>query len=448
MPLEKNFFLLNFQKNLLFFLPLALITGPFLPDLIISLCGTLFIICMIVEKKIIYIKNKYFIFFLFYCLYLILLSLFKADNISLSLESSLFYFRFGFFVLSVIYVLSRIPTFQNIFLYFFYITYLIVLLDSILQFFLGINTIGLIIMAIYNDFNIVNYYGFSYTGIFPNNRLSSFFGKELILGSYLSRLFPFFLLFLSNTYNEQKLLNKFILMIVFLLSFVIVFLSGERSAFFNMIVYLFIFLFILKFDNFFKFTSVLLIILSITASSLLYKDTFNRMISKTISQIYPYSIKKDVENKITIFSIQHQVVYNSAFRMFRDNIMFGVGPKMFRQKCKEERYQVLVDVDSSVNGCQTHPHNTYIQLLSETGLLGVLPVSVIFLYLFYFIFIKSFFFKNFLKINTSNSSIILMSALLISLWPIIPTGNFFNNWLSIIYFLPIGFLLNNEKKYL
>jgi glycopeptide antibiotics resistance protein len=42
----------------------------------------------------------------------------------------------------------------------------------------------------------------------------------------------------------------------------------------------------------------------------------------------------------------------------------------------------------------------------------------------------------------------MLSAILITLWPIIPSGNFFNNWLSIIYFLPLGFLLSSlNKKY-
>jgi len=31
-------------------------------------------------------------------------------------------------------------------------------------------------------------------------------------------------------------------------------------------------------------------------------------------------------------------------------------------------------------------------------------------------------------------------AILISLWPFVPTGSFFNNWLSIIYFIPVIFI--------
>ena len=36
---------------------------------------------------------------------------------------------------------------------------------------------------------------------------------------------------------------------------------------------------------------------------------------------------------------------------------------------------------------------------------------------------------------------ILISVMFINLWPFIPSGNFFNNWLSILYFYPVGFYL-------
>ena len=42
-------------------------------------------------------------------------------------------------------------------------------------------------------------------------------------------------------------------------------------------------------------------------------------------------------NEISFFSIQHQVVYTSAYRIFKDNIFFGIGPKMFREKCKRRK---------------------------------------------------------------------------------------------------------------
>ena len=42
--------------------------------------------------------------------------------------------------------------------------------------------------------------------------------------------------------------------------------------------------------------------------------------------------------------------------------------------------------------------------------------------------------------------ICLLVAILLSLWPFAPHGNLFNNWLNIIYFLPVGLLLSDNYK--
>ena len=42
---------------------------------------------------------------------------------------------------------------------------------------------------------------------------------------------------------------------------------------------------------------------------------------------------------------------------------------------------------------------------------------------------------------------ILLSIFFMTLWPFITTGNFFNNWLNIIYFFPIPFYIHNFVKH-
>ena len=51
--------------------------------------------------------------------------------------------------------------------------------------------------------------------------------------------------------------------------------------------------------------------------------------------------------------------------MFKDNFLFGVGLKNFRHACKDKKYFI------SELSCSTHPHNTYIQLASELGIIGL-----------------------------------------------------------------------------
>ena len=42
--------------------------------------------------------------------------------------------------------------------------------------------------------------------------------------------------------------------------------------------------------------------------------------------------------------------------------------------------------------------------------------------------------------------VIIIIGVFINFWPIVPFGNFYNNWLSILIYLPIGFLLYFRKK--
>ena len=128
-------------------------------------------------------------------------------------------------------------------------------------------------------------------------------------------------------------------------------------------------------------------------------------------------------------------LYRSGYEIFKDYPIFGTGVKGFRYLCRNKIY-ILEKND----GCSTHPHNTYVQILVSNGIVGF---ALIF---FAFIYILREIFKCKKKLSSKNifdkyelSKGIMLSAIFINLWPLIPSGNFFNNWVSMIYFYPIGF---------
>ena len=267
-----------------------------------------------------------------------------------------------------------------------------------------------------------------------NGRVSSFFGKELILGSYLTRLWPLFFA-LSIFFLKKKDIKFFIFVVVFILSEALIFLSGERTAFFFIN---FTAVFIIIFSNkLFKLRLITLIlsISTIITISFLYPSAKERIIDRTLSQM---NLTNTNENKIYIFSDEHNQHYVSAMKMFLDNKILGVGVKNFRKFCGIEKYK-------SEKSCSTHPHNTYIQILTETGIIGFLFIMFVFFNFTYFV-IKHFIYRLKGNFFFTDFQVCLLSGILIFIWPLAPSGNLFSNWLTIIMILYMPFLIWSKKK--
>ena len=126
--------------------------------------------------------------------------------------------------------------------------------------------------------------------------------------------------------------------------------------------------------------------------------------------------------------------------MFEEKPLIGHGAKMFRYYCSKDENYV------APNACTTHPHNFYAQMLAELGIIGFLTLLFFFLYIT-FLFIKNLYFQFFRnKQYITNESICLLSFYFMTLFPFLPSGNFFNNWLSIIIYFPMGFLIYVIKR--
>ena len=140
---------------------------------------------------------------------------------------------------------------------------------------------------------------------------------------------------------------------------------------------------------------------------------------------------------INIFSKDHEGHYIIAIELFKQNSIFGVGPKGFRQYCRSVNY------DPPKGICSTHPHNTLIQILSEIGIVGFV------FYLTFLLFILKTFFNNNIKKsdnNEINGLLVISIGLMINLFPFSPSGNFFNNWISSIIYFNVGLFLFSYKK--
>ena len=406
-----------------------IVTGPFLPDLLLSTLSIWFIYYSFKNKLFFFFQNKFFYLFIFFCLSCIFSSL-MSDNVLISFESSLFYFRIGIFCLMISFLIDQDKDTLRCFYLILIFTFSILCFYAFIQYF----------------FDLKNHY----------TRVSSLFGEELILGSYLSRLLPLVtaLFFVRKNKSFQE---KIFFIIFFIFSVFTIFLSGERAALFYTILFLLIIVFFIKIKKktFFMGSIIVLFLCSFFTLSLKINDTGERIIQRYISVYQSMNLSHFFEknftkklnninksnnfynsnyNRIVFFTSGHEQLYSSAIKMFLDRSIIGHGPKMFRFKCKEQNYY------SGELSCMTHPHNFYFQLLAETGIIGFSFLFGLFIYIF-FIFLKLFYYKIFKQYKIySNYQICLLVSLLITIWPMIPNGNFFNNHLMIIYCLSIGFL--------
>ena len=405
-------YLEKIQSVLLVLIPLALITGPFLPDLFVTIVSIIFIIKCLSEKNIQYFNNiyfKYFLFFYFMCLTSSILSEYKL----ISSIKSLFYLRFGLFSLAVWYLLKNNRKLINYIFLSLLFCFFILIFDGLFQFLFKTNIIGL--------------------EKHPT-RLSSFFGEELIYGSYLSRFLPILIgLFFFSNYSQKKI-NIYISIIFIIFSITLIYLSGERTAFFLTVMsIIYLVVMINKYSKYFLIASILssFVLAIITANNSIVKE---RMINLTKNQI-------GLSNTYVFSSDIYKGHFLIAKDLFQENIILGVGPKNYVKHCNNnKKYQTLPYV------CSTHPHNTYIQLLAETGLIGFFTILFLFLTLT-FHSMKYIYLKLWRKEELFNfSEICLLSSMLITVWPIVTSGSFFNNYLNIIYFFPVGIFIWSREN--
>jgi len=387
-----------------------LIWGPFFPDLIVSISTLFFLHYIIKNKDFYYFFNTSLISYFIFCIYCILISIFVAENVLLSFESSLFYFRIGMFSCFVWYLIDKD---KSILIYFYYTLFLcfsILVIDGYFQYFNGENILG-----------------YKITG----NQISSLFGDEHIMGSYLSRLFP--LLFALFLVKKKQKFEIFFIGLLFILVDVLIYMSGERSAFFFLNLSTVFIIILIKEYQKFRLVTFIIAIICIIVLSLNSTKLSDRMFKDPARDM---GLIKSSE-KLIIFTTTHDNLIRTAYNMFKDQPLFGHGPKMFRVMCKDEKYAV------GKNPCLTHPHNFYVQLLAETGIIGFLFLFSALTYVLYTTLrqFKSIIFKQ--KRPLTDYQVCLLAGILITVWPIAPNGNFFNNWLMIVYSLPIGFYLQS-----
>jgi O-antigen ligase len=502
----------NFPKFLLFAilgLPFFLITGPFFPDLIYVISSLYFLIYFYFNKKKVtnlFFFEKNILLFLIFFFLLLLYSAILSDYYLNSIRTSFFYLRYYLFSFILFFLLIDNKFFFKNYSYFFFIILIILFIDSSYQKIFHYNLLGQKQITV--------------------NRVSSFFGKNLILGSYTLKLLPVFLTCLALSNIKKK---KFFSVSGIFISGYLIFLSGERVAATLYLLFLFMLLFVNTLRKYIVFLFIFILLFSI---SFFYQSPqLQRLFKGTYEQLFLE--KNYTDKKISIFSERHEDHYLTAYYIFKDNMFIGAGPNTFRYNCENPKYaekiqeriikrntivatedgfigfvgfntlknnfneEIILDLNQALtlnmesidldrskiilnenenkrqfdysaykilifsnnkfyknqevlvknnlltNGCTTHPHNFFMQIISEIGLVGLL-----FFFVFLFFIIKEIT-KTISSVNINNDYLgyyLLLISFFINLFPFLPSGNFFNNKLNIILYLPLGIFFFIRKK--
>ena len=221
----------NIYVFLFLFIPLFLITGPAIPDIIVStgvLFGILFLI--IKNKEILFFNNHLVITSAVFWVCLLFISFF-AINKEKSFQDAFIFLRYLLIPICLYYLYFKN---EKVLKYFFFIVFLLIIfvtVDTLFQFF---------------NYSAENGFGSDLLGFKSNwyGRLTGPFGDELIPGSYLSKfgLIGYIYILMNKKINQITFIHTLYLSSILLVCF----LSGERMAFATFILALFGLFFFLR----------------------------------------------------------------------------------------------------------------------------------------------------------------------------------------------------------
>lgn len=123
-------------------------------------------------------------------------------------------------------------------------------------------------------------------------------------------------------------------------------------------------------------------------------------------------------------------VWNGGIDAFQSASVLGIGPDNYRMLCTQ------ISADAADVECHTHPHNYYLQIAAETGLIGLVAGSVMIGSIIWFCFVSGI--KN-------RDNVIAATAFVIPLglfFPIQSTADFFGQWNNIFMWSAVALALS------
>lgn len=437
--------------NFLFFLllPVSFIIGSAVINILLFLISIVFIVSLYKEKKWNLFNNITFKLFVFFLIYASIVTTINSEGLLYSeLIKIISYIKYIllFFFISYVYLNLEIEKkilFKNI-------NYGIIIffsVDLLFQYLTGSNILGYepgMCFKGNNYFSLTNL-RLEYTdGIFCQ-RLGGLFNQEFIAGTFL--LF-FGSIFIFLKFSKKK---KFVLFCALNILIFLILITGDRTPLLMIVSSVFLFLLINK--DFRKYLFIWISALTITFSILIlispqlyvrYQYVYNKIFGKNVIKNFDVietkqekNFKIDKESNISniilnrFYNTPWGAHYFVSFQIIKDNPVFGQGLKTFKKKCTY--YLKNTDLKNKSIACSNHPHNLFLEFLIDYGLFGLVLLIIIIYSIFYNKKIKQ-------KIFYEPMLLYLICLLLMSLFPLKPSGSFFSTNSGTAFFYLLGWI--------
>ena len=397
-------------------LPISIIIGSSFSLINTVLLGLCFVLIYFSKSNIKINDFKPIFFLVILYFYLIFNSLISVD-ITSGIYRNFGFVRFILFFLIVNYIFFINEKKFNI-LKIWTTIFFIVLMDVYIERFTGSNILG---------------FGRSEIDGIPQldpDRVISFFRTEPIVGAYLLGFCFIVSGHILNYLKPKKILKIFGFFIVFI-SLVGIILTGERS---NGLKALIGFLFFISIIDYVELKNKILIFLSIFVIFFLTISFSDYAKFRYVDQFYNLIKTKDkreffFENSLYI------KLYKSGIHVFKNNPWLGVGNKNYRvETCNAKKIPIHKEYL-----CLTHPHQVYIEMLSEHGIIGTIIIISIIFYLMFRIIRKIVDSRNYVQAGC-------LVFLLVNFVPLLPSGAFFNNFNITLFMINFSLMYAVNKQ--
>jgi len=354
------------------------------------------------------IKDK-ILFLLILFWFFILISLFNSIYFENSISRSIGFLRFILFSYAIAYYikLDNFKYFKIIILIWFFI-FSVTSIDLFIEYIFGQNLLG--------------------NTSYMRGRLSGFLGDELKIGNYYLG-FYFLILTFSIQFFKQKFLSIFIILFISSIALLI----GERANFIKIILGLSIFL--IFYEKIMLKNKIIFFGL-ILSCAIIFVNFNSEFKTRYKSQFYTPLKTEGIINYIK--GIPYGAHFSTAYKIFKENPINGIGLKNFYFECGKDKY---IDKEFAFNHarCSTHPHQLHLEILSHIGIFGYLIFIYLFLYFIYFGL------QNYLR-NKDHYLLASLVFIFVSIFTPVPSGSFFTTYGATIFWLNFGLVLAFASK--